>query len=95
MAILAGDALLTQAFLILAGAARQPGMDRERLLAVIGEIAEAAGISGMIGGQVLDVQSEGKAVGMEVLYDIHARKTGAMILVSVTAGAPHRRGERR
>jgi geranylgeranyl diphosphate synthase type II len=41
----------------------------------------------MIGGQVMDVQSEGKMVGREVLYGMHARKTGAMIRVSVTSGA--------
>ncbi|MDD5167753.1 MAG: polyprenyl synthetase family protein, partial [Syntrophales bacterium] len=65
MAILAGDALLTQAFFILSDAALIPGIDTGRLLSVIRDIARAAGIHGMIAGQVLDVQSEGKAVGME------------------------------
>jgi len=87
MAILAGDALLTEAFSILSDSDRQPGVDPSRLLLVIRDVARAAGIWGMIGGQVMDVQSEGKAVGMDVLYDMHARKTGAMIRVSVTAGA--------
>ena len=87
LAILAGDALLTEAFTILAGAGSQPGIHPERLLAVIGSVARAAGFWGMVGGQVLDVQSEGKAVEAELLYSMHARKTGAMIEVSTTAGA--------
>ncbi len=87
MAILAGDALLTEAFSILADAGQVPGMDASKLLQVIREVARAAGIWGMIGGQVIDVQSEGKAVGMDILHEMHRRKTGAMIGVSVTSGA--------
>ena len=87
IAILAGDALLTEAFSILARAGQRPGIDASRLLQVIRDVAQAAGIWGMIGGQVMDVQAEGKAVGMEAVYDMHARKTGAMIRVSVTSGA--------
>ena len=86
MAILAGDALLTEAFSLLANAG-QPGADDGKIVAVIRDIARAAGIWGMVGGQVIDLQSEGKAVGLDVLYDLHARKTGAMIQVSVTSGA--------
>jgi geranylgeranyl diphosphate synthase type II len=87
LAILAGDALLTEAFAILAGVGSRPGTHPERLLAVIASVARAAGVLGMVGGQVLDVQSEGKPVEAELLYSMHARKTGAMIEVSATAGA--------
>lgn len=87
MAVLAGDALLTEAFSLLASAGQQTGTDPRKMLAVIRHIARAAGIWGMVGGQVLDIQSEGKAIDMEVLQDLHARKTGAMIQVSVTSGA--------
>ena len=87
VAILAGDALLTEAFFLLADMGQVSGTDAAVLLHVIRDVAHAAGIWGMIGGQVMDVQSEGKVVDREVLYGIHARKTGAMIRVSVKSGA--------
>ena len=87
MAILAGDALLTEAFSILAEAARMDGMGASRLLRAIADIARAAGVWGMVGGQVMDVRSEGKTVDTDILYGIHERKTGAMIRVSVRSGA--------
>ncbi|MDQ5987131.1 MAG: Farnesyl diphosphate synthase [Syntrophus sp. SKADARSKE-3] len=86
-AILAGDALLTEAFSILAGAARMDGMDASRLIQAMAEIARAAGVWGMVGGQVMDIRAEGKAVDTDFLYGIHERKTGAMIRVSVRSGA--------
>jgi geranylgeranyl diphosphate synthase type II len=87
IAILAGDALLTEAFGLMARRALQPGITAESLLAVIGEVADAAGWFGMVGGQVLDVRSEGTGADSETLHEIHRRKTGAMILVSLRAGA--------
>jgi geranylgeranyl diphosphate synthase type II len=54
---------------------------------VIHDIAEAAGFWGMVGGQVVDIQSEEKKVNQETLDYIHTHKTGAMILASVRAGA--------
>ena len=78
---------MTEAFSLLTTAGEQPGAEAARIISVIRDIAKAAGIWGMVGGQVLDLQSEGKAVGLDVLYDLHARKTGAMIQVSVTSGA--------
>src|SRR5512137_1558708 len=77
MAILAGDALLTDAFRLMTERALMAKVAPERLLAVVHDIAEAAGYFGMVGGQVVDVQSEGKAVESEVLHYIHTRKTGA------------------
>jgi geranylgeranyl diphosphate synthase, type II len=83
-AILAGDALLTLAFEALAGAPIEPA----RRVALIGEIASAAGTrDGMVGGQVADLEAEGKAVTAEMLSYIHRSKTAALIRASVVSGA--------
>ncbi len=87
IAILAGDALLTEAFYLMSERRLMAGVAPEKLLAVIHDIAKAAGYFGMVGGQVVDVQSEGKTVESEVLDYIHTRKTGAMITAAVKAGA--------
>lgn len=87
IAILAGDALLTEAFRLMSDASLMEKIPPEKLLFVIHEIAEAAGYFGMVGGQVVDVQSEGKDVDNGVLNYIHSRKTGAMITAAVKAGA--------
>ncbi len=86
MAILAGDALLTEAFVLLSrsGKVRLPA---ERRLNVIQEIAYAAGIFGMVGGQALDILSEQVPPDENILSDIHRRKTGALIAASLKAGA--------
>jgi geranylgeranyl diphosphate synthase type II len=86
IAILAGDALLTEAFVLLSHV-EKVRLSAERRLAVIQEIAKAAGICGMVGGQALDVLS-GKSVSDEgTLYEIHRRKTGALIVAAVKSGA--------
>ncbi len=77
-AILVGDALLTMAF----DAVAQTGN-----VDVIREIARAAGLAGMVGGQYLDLASEGKAVGLDELQHLHRCKTGALIRVSLRCGA--------
>jgi geranylgeranyl diphosphate synthase type II len=85
IAILAGDALLTQAFSVLAsdGASRDPA----RGLRVIGEIAAAAGTVGaLIGGQVADMEAEGKQSDAAAVEYIHRSKTGALIRASVVTG---------
>jgi len=82
--ILAGDALLTLAFEVLAGAAAPPA-DR---VALIHEIASAAGTrDGMVGGQVADIEAEGQAVTAEMLEYIHRSKTAALIRASIVSGA--------
>ncbi|MCE5211656.1 MAG: polyprenyl synthetase family protein [Deltaproteobacteria bacterium] len=86
MAILAGDALLTEAFVLLSRAEKVM-FSAERRLAVIQEIANAAGIAGMVGGQALDVISEKIGADENTLREIHRRKTGALIVASVKAGA--------
>lgn len=84
MAILAGDSLLTEAFLLMA---RLKGVAPDVLLDVIGDIAKASGAEGMAGGQVMDLESEKKKISREDLEGLHRHKTGCLILVSVTAGA--------
>src|SRR6266446_3495101 len=86
MAILAGDALLTHAFRLIAG--NVDGASDARVIAdVVAEIAEAAGTDGMVGGQVVDIESEGKTVSAETLDYIHTRKTAALIRASLRVGA--------
>jgi geranylgeranyl diphosphate synthase type II len=87
VAILAGDALLTEAFRLLGDRERMPEIPPERALKVVCEVAEAAGFFGMVGGQVMDLLAEGKKADLQYLYAIHRRKTGALILVSLRAGA--------
>jgi geranylgeranyl diphosphate synthase type II len=83
-AILAGDGLLTLAFETVSAAP----VSAERRVAMIAEIASAAGtVNGMVGGQVADLESEGRKVGPEALEYIHRSKTAALIRASVTAGA--------
>jgi len=87
--ILAGDALLTEAFKLMTNRVIQEFCLRDGGLAldVINEVAQAAGMLGMVGGQVLDIESEGKKVDLPTLQYIHTHKTGALILVSVRVGA--------
>lgn len=85
MALLAGDALLTLAFQLIAeNAATVPA---ERILPTLRLIAEATGTRGMVGGQVVDMESQGQDVNTETLQYIHAHKTGALLKASVLAGA--------
>jgi geranylgeranyl diphosphate synthase type II len=89
IAILAGDGLLTEAFkLMTKQPAKDPlSSDKGLVLDLINEVARAAGVSGMVGGQVVDIESEGKAVDLPTVQYIHTHKTGAMILASVRVGA--------
>ena len=86
LAILAGDALLTLAFELLAGYGLQENCP-ERALQIALELARAAGRDGMVGGQVLDLEAEGKAVGLEELETIDRLKTGALLQAAVRCGA--------
>lgn len=87
--ILAGDGLLTEAFKLMTNRSSWdgPSNDKALILDVVHEIAQAAGISGMVGGQVADIESEGKEVDLPLLQYIHTHKTGAMILASIRVGA--------
>jgi geranylgeranyl diphosphate synthase type II len=89
MAILAGDALLTLAFEVLA---RLHEVDAERRIALVAELAAAAGtVGGMIGGQVHDLQGEGQPPAKQLLHAIHRAKTGALLRASVRMGAIYAR----
>lgn len=85
-AILAGDALQTLAFSILADQP-MPGVSAEYRLAMISELAKASGVAGMCGGQALDLAAEGKSVDLPQLEQIHRHKTGALIRAAVRMGA--------
>jgi geranylgeranyl diphosphate synthase type II len=94
IAVLAGDGLQAEAFALLA---REPASTEPavvaRKLRVVGTIAEAAGATGMVGGQAIDLQAAGQAargtgaLDAAALQGMHARKTGAMIRASAVAGA--------
>ncbi|MGH8506322.1 MAG: polyprenyl synthetase family protein [Stenotrophobium sp.] len=75
-AILVGDALQALAFSVLAQA---PGLSDSQRIAMVGSLAEAAGSRGMVGGQAIDLQSEGKALSLPELETLHIHKTGALI----------------
>jgi geranylgeranyl diphosphate synthase type II len=85
IAILAGDALLTHAFRVLAD--HTLAGDATRQVRVIREVASAAGtVNALIGGQVADIENEGEQVSADTLEYIHRSKTGAMISASVVVG---------
>jgi len=86
IAILAGDALLTLAFRLVADNTALVN-DARVLRDVVAELADAAGTSGMVGGQVVDIESEGKAITAETLEYIHRHKTAALIRASLRVGA--------
>ncbi|HWZ30863.1 MAG TPA: farnesyl diphosphate synthase [Bryobacteraceae bacterium] len=85
MAILAGDALLTLAFEVLA---KLECVDAQRRVQLVSELAAASGtVGGMIGGQVNDLEGEGKFPTAHLLESIHRAKTGALLRASVRMGA--------
>lgn len=83
-AILAGDALQTLAFELLAG---DPALPPEPRLTLIRELARASGYQGMVGGQAIDLESVGKTLTLAQLETMHRHKTGALIEASVRMGA--------
>lgn len=84
IAILAGDSLMTRCYQVLADL---PNLEDRVRMAIIREIARATGtIDGMIGGQVVDLESEGRAIGPEILDFIHRSKTGALLTVCTRCG---------
>ena len=84
MAILAGDALLTLAFEVLS----KLDATAERRIQLVHELSSASGtVGGMIGGQVNDIEGEGKVPTADLLESIHRAKTGALLRASVRMGA--------
>src|SRR3984893_6989197 len=86
IATLAGDALLTDAFKVLA-ASTDKTASPALVLETVAELATAAGSSGMVAGQVIDLLGEGKSKTVEELEELHGKKTGALFLASVRGGA--------
>ena len=86
MAILAGDALLTEAFGILSDPSLSGAMKEASLLRALREIALASGLSGMVAGQVQDILSTNSVPDHETLEFIHTHKTAALIRASVLMG---------
>lgn len=88
VAILAGDALLTQAFILLSSPELAATVPPAVLLQVIHEISCCAGSKGMVGGQVVDMESEGKQeIDLPTVQYIHIHKTGALIKAAIKSGA--------
>ena len=87
IAILAGDALLTKAFESILACARNKKIKPVNVIKAAVEISQGAGMQGMIGGQVLDITSEGKKISIDSLNYLHKCKTGALIRASAVSGA--------
>jgi geranylgeranyl diphosphate synthase type II len=86
-AILAGDALLTAAFTLIAEKGLAGPVSPKKILSVILELGSASGSTGMVGGQLVDIQSQGKkGIDIEKVNYIHSHKTGALIRASVRIG---------
>ncbi|GBR07850.1 polyprenyl synthetase family protein [Asaia siamensis] len=85
IAILAGDALQTSAFEILADEATHS--DPAVRIALVAALAQASGAAGMVGGQVVDIRGEGKSLPLDQVRRLHAMKTGALIRYAAEAGA--------
>ena len=84
MAVLTGDALLTQVFIVMAQA---PATKRYSVKDYVEEIAHTGGSKKLIGGQVLDLEGEGKQLSKKELIRIHEAKTAALLVTSVRLGA--------
>jgi geranylgeranyl diphosphate synthase type II len=95
IAILAGDGLLNMAFEVLSDPRHLKAVPAARMLAIIRELSTASGVFGMVGGQVVDIQSEGTEVDFPTLEYIHTHKTGALIRASVRLGALYARAGKR
>jgi geranylgeranyl diphosphate synthase type II len=88
IAILAGDALLTRAFHVMTeGTEEMDGQRLRRRVAATALLGEACGTTGLIGGQVQDLESEGKAIDAATLERLHRAKTGALLSACVRGGA--------
>jgi geranylgeranyl diphosphate synthase type II len=88
VALLAGDGLLTEAFHLMSGPDVTRRVPAELVLRLIRELSHAVGVVGLVGGQALDLEAENDPdVDLATVEWIHVRKTGALILASIRAGA--------
>jgi geranylgeranyl diphosphate synthase type II len=85
-AILAGDALLTHAFTLLSAPVYDNLLPPANRVRIVWELSSASGMNGMVGGQQLDIASEGKAMKLDGLEFLHRHKTGALIRSAVRIG---------
>lgn len=83
MALLAGDALLNRAFEVMLRSEAEPAL----IVAAAKTLADQAGIAGMVGGQVIDLQSEGKRIPLDVLEQLQEGKTAALMIAACKMGA--------
>ncbi len=86
-AILSGDGLLTEAFILLSDKEAWMEVSADRSREVINIMAKSAGSHGMVGGQVVDMEAENSPVDLPTLEYIHTHKTGALILAAIEVGA--------
>lgn len=84
VAILAGDALLTYSFGVLA---RMNSVNAEQKIELVELLSETAGAEGMVGGQIMDLEGESKQLSLQELEQIHLHKTGELLRFSIEAGA--------
>lgn len=84
MALLAGDALLTEAFSL---AAKTLGLPADRIVKALAYLAECAGINGMVGGQTIDIEYEGKTPDDDTLEEMYSLKTSALLRAAAVCGA--------
>lgn len=87
MAVLAGDALLTAAFALIAENGQVVGVTAGQIVEVVSDIAQAAGAPGMVGGQAIDMESVGVELSLEQIETLDRLKTGALITVAARVGA--------
>ena len=87
LAVLAGDGLLAEGLALLVRAGAEGGLPADRVLAALHEITRALSSEGMVAGQVVDLQMEGREADEATVRFIHTHKTGALIAASVTSGA--------
>lgn len=87
MALLAGDGLLNLAFETALSPAYRGDLPAERVLGAASALADAAGIEGMVGGQTIDLQSEGKEIDLSVLEQLQRGKTAALLIAACVMGA--------
>jgi len=87
IALLTGDALLTLAFQVMADPALCKNHSPLSIVKAIHVVAQAAGLQGMVGGQTVDIETQGKSFDLPLLEYIHTHKTGALILSAIKSGA--------
>ena len=87
VALLAGDALLNRAFEVCLDPQATASLDPKNVLNAAHTLAVAAGFDGMIGGQTIDLANEGKRIDIELLRELHRKKTGALLVAACQLGA--------